>query len=867
MYGGSQLGQSAYGGGSSGGSINIVLLQSLLDTFDTTLNTALWNDFSGGAFTVSGGQLHGLIPDNEVVYYGILSQDFYTFTGSYMHTELLDAGDQTVESWTVEPVVIQDANDYSVYISISGNIVSAVKNTASNSQEVVGNVAYDSSTTRWFKIRELGGTISYQYSTDGVTWVTFATTDTTGLDTDTVKGGIIVGTWQAETTVTTAVFDNVNYDADATLISGTFLLGGGLTRTPRTITSSASGTFLLGGIADGVIKPILQAAREKVYEYKIFDPQTGEPLGRWDDVVSELSFSQEINRLGSAIDVTLARNSDSLVRQYDVLADDTADPLITDDDITLAAETQTTNAIGPGTTVDLNLDVKIYVFTEDLPDIKGELIFTGYISKYTSNYGQKENTVVSLFSYGADMDNYVLEGDAGETRVNYLSQDPSNILKDALDRFNADGGIPSYDQGGTTIDLTGTVVSYDFNVNTIYEVVNKCLELAPTDWYYWYDMALNNVHFHQRPGSPAHTFVLGEHILGLNLEKYIEGLTNVVYFTGGPQDPYSRDYFTDVAGTDLASHSGTVGAVWTKHSASAPGHSVVVTNADRIRGNSNVEGVYYASGLSESSDMSVKADFYVASWATEDFGLVGRVQTSAFTFYLARLLPQTNTAEILKCVAGSYTSLGTGTYGNPGVGTTHTMEFRIEGAELSLIIDGDTYVRATDTAIPTGNRSGVRMVTTQTNTTGLHFNNYFASSQANAAINIFKKYTNPTSIAAYRRGLQRITDNRVTLEESADILAETALARGAEPVYRSSVTISDKVYDIESIKLGQLITFANFGNFVDGLELQVVKIAYTPRQVTLQLDTLLPSVPKRLEDVKRNLNQSDYANNPDIPQT
>lgn len=449
--------------------------------------------------------------------------------------------------------------------------------------------------------------------------------------------------------------------------------------------AEAEATFIAFGEAHAIGTSVATAdwieivvTTDKQYVYKIYDG-SGNFLGRWEDVVSDFVYSQEINSAGSAVDVVLARTSDTIVPLLENITDDSDIDIETDDSDPIEAELSTANSIGPGTTVDLNLNVEVYVFPRGTSSITGQLIFTGYISKYTSQYGREENTTVTLFSYGADMDNWVLER-SGDTRVPYNSvdtpsiTDPSDILKDALDEFNLAGGIPSYDQGSTTIDDTTTAVSYTFNVNTMLEVVKKCLELAPTDWYWYYDMALNNVHFHDKGSTPDHTFVLGRHILDFRLEKYIEDITNSVYFTGGDNE--------------------------------------------------------------------------------EDPG---------------------NT--------------------------------------------------------------------------------------------LFLKKEDATSISNYRRGVQRITDNRVTLDDSAEIIVDGLLGRASEPRYRSSIRISDSVYPIESIRLGELVTFKNFGNFIDQtpLIMQIVRIDYTPDYVQLQLDTLLPSVPKRLEDIKRNLNQSDYAGNPDAP--
>lgn len=662
---------AGYGSGTSEGGAPVNRVQLLIDNFDdNSIDTAKWNVFGTGVAETN--QRLEITLDAVSGYKGLASDNLYSLYDSYALAKLVDAGNQTLDSLEVYPVHLQkdgvDTDSTELFWLVSGGLIQAYQK-IDGAPTILYTAAYDPLVHVWFRIRETGGTTYFDTSVDGTTWTNRHSVANV-FDYSNVEVNLFAGTWQDEGITSLAIIDSFNVVSRSFTISGTLLLSG--SASPETVHgSSISGTLLLSGSAEGFIQPILQSAGRKEFVYKIYDPITGDFLGRWDDVVSEFVYSQEINSAGSAIDVTLARNSDSVVRGFNQLVNDSGEDIVTDNEDQIAMEIATANSIGPGTNVDLNLDVKVYVFPENANDIDGTLIFTGYISKYVSKYGREENTVVTLFSYGAELDNWVLE-DTGETRVPYLSQDPSAILKDALDKFNADGGIPSYDQGETTVDTTSTTVSYTFNVNTMLEVIKKCLELAPTDWFWYYDMALNNVHFHARPVTPDHTFVLGKHILELNLEKYIEDITNLIYFTGGPS-PTSTDP------------------------------------------------------------------------------------------------------------------------------------------------------------------------------------------------NLFKKYEDATSITNFRRGLQRISDNRVTVESSADIIAESVLDRSAQPRYRSSIRIADKVYDIESIKLGDLIAFRNFGNYVDAITMQVVRIDYHPDYVQLQLDTLLPSVPKRLEDVKRNLNQSDYAANPDAP--
>lgn len=116
-----------------------------------------------------------------------------------------------------------------------------------------------------------------------------------------------------------------------------------------------------------------------------------------------------------------------------------------------------------------------------------------------------------------------------------------------------------------------------------------------------------------------------------------------------------------------------------------------------------------------------------------------------------------------------------------------------------------------------------------------------------------------------RRRLVNLSDNRVTVLESAEIIAENQIGNANKQLYRTTVTILSEVYDIESINIGDVVGFRNFDNYVDGLTMQIVGRSYTPDAVTLQLESMPLSVNKRLEDLRRNLSVTENENAPNSP--
>lgn len=175
-----------------------------------------------------------------------------------------------------------------------------------------------------------------------------------------------------------------------------------------------------------------------------------------------------------------------------------------------------------------------YFFSIPIADTGADdtLVYGSYSNPYSDGYSFA-NTFVDLGTYtviaGFDMAFRVNVPYGGTTTV-YNSYDPSNMLKEALDNYNIQGGVLSYDS--STIDLTGSVSSYTFTGNTLYEVLQKVLELCPPGWYFYIDQATNKVHLHYS-SSQVHTFILGQHFTSLEFDKRIQDVVNVIYYTGG----------------------------------------------------------------------------------------------------------------------------------------------------------------------------------------------------------------------------------------------------------------------------------------------------------------------------------------------
>jgi len=253
----------------------------------------------------------------------------------------------------------------------------------------------------------------------------------------------------------------------------------------------------------GVIQS-LEAPVKKRYLYKIYD-SAGTYLTTWNDVSSEPTFSIDLNGGFSELEVELARSE---------------------------------NKFDEGESVAYGNQLKLYVFDKD-GGYDGVLIYSGFLSRYIPKItGSRESLQITFLSYWANTSDIILE-EGGKTYVSYVSEDPTNILKDVLDKFTADGGKLDYDAG--TTQNTATTTTYRFNCGTYQEVLQKIVEIAPYDWYLRIG-ADDKIYFKQKSATADHKLTLGKEISDYVPEKRIENIINTIYLTGGGDPKLYKKY-------------------------------------------------------------------------------------------------------------------------------------------------------------------------------------------------------------------------------------------------------------------------------------------------------------------------------------
>lgn len=118
------------------------------------------------------------------------------------------------------------------------------------------------------------------------------------------------------------------------------------------------------------------------------------------------------------------------------------------------------------------------------------------------------------------------------TDATFTTVDPSAIVTQSLDGYQAQGGLVVY--SGASIDACGYTVSYSFKLATLLEIIKKATELAPSDWFWFVDPATRLLYFKQTETTATHKMILGKHLENLEIEATVEDIANVIYFSGGP---------------------------------------------------------------------------------------------------------------------------------------------------------------------------------------------------------------------------------------------------------------------------------------------------------------------------------------------
>ena len=260
----------------------------------------------------------------------------------------------------------------------------------------------------------------------------------------------------------------------------------------------------------------------KRYYYKIYDI-TGKYITTWHtDVLSDPQFRTVIQGGAGQLLIQLNRQYNNYGEGVDIVLQNRVEVWVGDAD-------NLANNVLTSTLWDVaKWDVDYW--DNILPSFVK--IYTGYISQYTPILdGQQQYVQVTCLGYVTELSYRILTDGSGNTKITYTNQDPGVILKDIINKYQAQGNAHINYQGNS-VQNTGVPVTYTFSGQTIKQCLDKLIQLCPDYWYYSID-ANGIIYLQQQSIVANHQLTIGKDINYFETNKRIENMVNSAYVIGG----------------------------------------------------------------------------------------------------------------------------------------------------------------------------------------------------------------------------------------------------------------------------------------------------------------------------------------------
>lgn len=610
---------------------------------------------------------------------------------------------------------------------------------------------------------------------------------------------------------------------------------------------SGGGVYIVGQVNPPDLKKDLR--------HRVYDHSTGALVNEWNDVATEISWTEQINNPLANASLTMARSDDTKLPIVDTLVDeDGVTDLVYEDDDAILLDLAAGVGLGEGSDLDLNLDYKLTAyygtFEEELlenneplllendevmllesPGPSGIPMFDGYISSWEADWGESDDVKVNILSQSTELNNIPL-----------MTADIASVVSDtASGSIGLSGAGPSdYNQHGQTFTLGST------------KKISR-LTLKGRRWG------------------------------GLNNTEY--PILTVQLYNGTPT---SLGSLIDTTSVDVSSITdATINAVFNTPLTLVAGTYCFILSSDQSKTGGNViypitlqTGATYASGAEYyrvgkfgAWTVNTGVDLIFTLW--ESGGNTTVPMNSMDPTNMFRNIidyAQTQGAKIsyeLEDMPPTYTTVSYTFKGNT-IKEALDKALELLPADWGYRYDFGTnrlsiFPRPTVPAHTATLGNNIVKMKLKRSIEKIINDVFFSGGQVSPDVNLFIRVTDPGSISQWRRGLAKLSDNRVIIDATARLLSQVAIDRGNGPQYSGSLTLGNTDFPVEEVKVGELIGNSGFGNFVDDLALQLMSRTYNVDTISGNLETIPAKVAKRIEDIKRNLDQQEQENNPVSP--
>lgn len=576
---------------------------------------------------------------------------------------------------------------------------------------------------------------------------------------------------------------------------------------------------------------------QKKYLYLIYKSTTF--LGVLQNVTSEFSYSQDINSNAVSLSVEVALSADVADNTIDAIRDEAGNPLL-DEAGQIIYEERALDVVGsfnPLAQIQENNIVKVYEISTDNPN--GKIVFDGWIEDWNAIMGSDNDKITFIaISRGVDLQDYLVEGSS------QLDQSQTVGAKSrAVYDSSSFGG---WEKLGQTFQVGASA-------SNVSAVLFKLA--AGTSTPVTARVRLWNSYSDYFSGTPLATAT--QLISSTTAAEYTFTFPSVVAATAG------QNFFVSIDSPD-GTDTKWLYVYYTDSNVYANGQGM----------ESNYSGGSGGGSWQAFFDGINVTDLYFKTYYS------GGATSSPFNSQDPTAMLQTIIDSYVS--AGGVANYGSGTIDASGVTASYTFKVNtvleaiqkvrdLAGADFYWYVDPATlvlYMKRTATTPAHKFIKGRHLEQVQIGGTVEHVRNilYFSGGDIGGGVNLFTKYTNTSSLNTQgRRRLDRISDNRVTLQATADLIASNFLSQNRGVAYSSPVVINGSSYDISTIHVGDVIAFEGFGNFADYITVQVARLTRHPDSVELVLGIVLQRASDALTQALNDLDKLQTVANPSAP--
>ena len=560
--------------------------------------------------------------------------------------------------------------------------------------------------------------------------------------------------------------------------------------------------------------------------YKIYSNQN-QYLGNLPNPSSEFGFPQDINSAGSSITIDVPLSPDTSISETDYLITEAGDYITDESNNRIRIDAAAFLAIGTGsggTLIQNGNKVYVYMYNYYYPN--GKLMFSGQINRIQASFGGDSEDLIKLLvlSDGIDLDNLIARGSpfTYTDDVIQTTQNATATVNQDKGTWNRVGqtwvcGVGVTKLGAITLLLNGTadvtvtvyngvsgtaIGSVTRNVNTAGAAVVTQLALASL-----ITVVPGNTYFFTISVDDGQSMI----VYYSNLDPYAGGVLYSSSYGGGSGGggyiaiPAYDLYFKASAGT------ATTTATYTSKNPTTEMLKPIIDDYV-LRG-----------GLINYSSSSVDAT-------------------------LLSLTVTFNTDTILDAIKRIQSVCPSNFYWYVDL-STNTIFFK------------QTSTTADFTLIKGRNLKSINLVMSIENVK----NKELFSGGPTAGVNLYTEYNDTASQTLYGVRLDRKSDNRVTVQATANAIGDSFISTYKNEAYETTVTVLGTEIDLTLLKVGKTVGLRGFGSFVDTLLLQIVRIEYHPEFAILTLGTLPVRQSDQIEAITRGLVAEQTVANPATP--